>query len=68
VITYGVVSNYEIIKDLTKMIEETSDKFGLNFKDMQMSLSSLAKMVMDHLLALDFLLAEKKGRVRGGGA
>jgi hypothetical protein len=35
---------------------------GLNFKQMQKSLKFLAKMVLDHCLALHFLLA-KQGRV-----
>jgi hypothetical protein len=61
-INYGVISNYETIKNLTKMVEETSDKFGLNFKDMKRSLSSVAEMAMDHHLALDFLLAKNGGR------
>jgi hypothetical protein len=34
----------------------------LHFKDTQKSLNSLAKMVMDNCLTLDFLLAEQ-GRV-----
>jgi hypothetical protein len=41
------------------MVEETSDKIDLNFKDMKRSLFSLAEMVVDHCLAIDFLLAEK---------
>jgi hypothetical protein len=45
------------------MVEETSNKIGLDFKGMQGSLSSLAEMIMDHCLALDFLLAEKGGYV-----
>jgi hypothetical protein len=45
--TYGVVSNYETTKNLTKMVEETSDKISISFKDMQRSLSSLAETVMD---------------------
>jgi hypothetical protein len=43
------------------MVDEISDKIGLIFKDMQRFLSSLAKMVMDHQLALDFFLTEKGG-------
>jgi hypothetical protein len=34
---------------------------GLNFKDMQKSLNSLAEIVLDHCLALDFLLAKQGG-------
>jgi hypothetical protein len=46
-------------KKLTKVI---SDQLGLAIKDMQRSFSSLAYMVLDHSLGLDFLLA-KQGRV-----
>jgi hypothetical protein len=46
---------------LTKVVEGTSDQVGITIKDMQGSLSSLACMVMDHCLALDFLLAKQEG-------
>jgi hypothetical protein len=48
-------------KNLTKVVEDTSDQVGLAIKDMQRSLSSLVSMVMDHHLALDFLLAKQGG-------
>jgi hypothetical protein len=48
-------------KNLTKVVEDTSDQVGLGIKDMQRSLSSLACMVMNHNLALDFLLAKQWG-------
>jgi hypothetical protein len=48
-------------KNLNKVIENTSDQVGLAIKDMQRSLSSLACMVTDHHLALDFLLAKQGG-------
>jgi hypothetical protein len=56
-----VIANHVTAKNLTKVVEDTSDQVGLAIKDMQRSLSSLACMVMDHHLALDFLLA-KQGR------
>jgi hypothetical protein len=43
------------------VVEDTSDQVGLAIKDMQRSLSSLACMVMDHRLALDFLLTKQRG-------
>jgi hypothetical protein len=43
------------------VVEDTSDQVGLAIKDMQRSLSSLACTVMDHRLALDFLLAKQGG-------
>jgi hypothetical protein len=60
-ISHGVIANHVTAKHLTKVVEDTSDKVGLAIKDMQRSLSSLACMVMDHHLALDFLLAKKGG-------
>jgi hypothetical protein len=60
-ISYGVIANHVIIKNLTKVVESTSDQVGLAIKDMQRSLSSLACIVMDHCLALDFLLAKQRG-------
>jgi hypothetical protein len=51
----------QLQKNLTKVVEDTSDQVGLSIKDMQRSLSSLACMVMDHHLALDFLLAKQGG-------
>jgi hypothetical protein len=56
-----VIANHVTAKNLTKVVEDTSDKVGLAIKDMQRSLSSLACMVMDHCLALDFLLAKQGG-------
>jgi hypothetical protein len=43
------------------VVEDTSDQVGLAIKDIQRSLSSLAYMVTDHRLALDFLLAKQGG-------
>jgi hypothetical protein len=62
-ITYEVIANHVIAKkkNLTKVVEDTSDQVGLAIKDMQSSVSSLACMVMDHSLALDFLLAKQVG-------
>jgi hypothetical protein len=54
-ISYGVIANYVTAKNLTKVVEDTSDQVGLAIKDRQRSLSSLACMVRDHCLALDFL-------------
>jgi hypothetical protein len=51
--------NYK--KNLTKVVEGISDQVGLAIKDIQRSLLSLACMVMDHHLALDFLLAKQRG-------
>jgi hypothetical protein len=31
-ITYGVISNYETTKNLTTIVEETSNRIGFNFK------------------------------------
>jgi hypothetical protein len=60
-ISYEVIANHVTAKNLTKVVEDTSDQVGLAIKDMQRSLSSLACMVMDHCLALDFLLAKQVG-------
>jgi hypothetical protein len=56
-----VIANHVTAKNLTKVAEDTSDQVGFAIKDMQRSLSSLACMVMDHHLALDFLLAKQGG-------
>jgi hypothetical protein len=56
-----VVANHVTAKNLTKVEEGTSDQVGLAIKNMQRSLSSLACMVIDHHLALDFLLAKQGG-------
>jgi hypothetical protein len=58
-ISYGVIANHVTAKNLTKMIKDTSYQVGLAIKDIQRSLLSLAFMVMDHHLALDFLLAKQ---------
>jgi hypothetical protein len=60
-ISSGVITNHATAKNLTKVVEDTSDQVGLAIKDMQRSLSSLACMVIDHRLALDFLLAKQGG-------
>jgi hypothetical protein len=60
-ISYGVIANHITAKNLTKVVEDTSDQVGLGIKDTQRSLLSLACMVMDHHLALDFLLAKQGG-------
>jgi hypothetical protein len=60
-ISYGVIANHVTAKNLTKVVGGTSDQVHLAIKDMQRSLSSLACMVMDHHLALDFLLAKQGG-------
>jgi hypothetical protein len=60
-VSYGVIANHVTAKNLTKVVEDTSDQVGLAIKDMQRSLSSLACMVMDHCLALDFLWPNKGG-------
>jgi hypothetical protein len=56
-----VIANHVTVKNLIKVVEGTSDQVGLAIKDMQRSLSSLACVVMDHCLALDFLLAKQGG-------
>jgi hypothetical protein len=56
-----MIAHYVTAENLTKEVEGTSDQVGLAIKDMQRSLSSLACMVMDHHLALDFLLAKQGG-------
>jgi hypothetical protein len=57
-ISYGVAANHVTAKNLTKVVEGTSDQVDLAVKDIQTSLSSLACMVMDHCLSLDFLLTK----------
>jgi hypothetical protein len=58
--SYGVIANHVTEKtNLTKVVEDTSDQVGLANKDIQRSLLSLPCMVMDHHLALDFLLAKQ---------
>jgi hypothetical protein len=61
-ISYGVIANHVTAKNPTKVVEGTSDQVALAIKDIQRSLLSLPYLVMDHNLALDFLLA-KQGRV-----
>jgi hypothetical protein len=56
-----VAVNHVTAKNLTKVIDGTSDQGGLTIKDMEMSLSSLACIVMGHHLALDFLFAKQAG-------
>jgi hypothetical protein len=48
-ISYGVIANHVTVKNLTKVVEGTSDQIGLAIKDMP-----LACMVMDHRLTLIF--------------
>jgi hypothetical protein len=55
-IRYGVIANRVTTRNLAKVIEGTSDQVDLAIKDMQRSFSSIACMVMDHCLTLDFLL------------
>jgi hypothetical protein len=57
--SYGVIANHITAKNLTKVVKDTSDQVGLAIKDMQRSLLSLACMVMDHRLALDFFWLNK---------
>jgi hypothetical protein len=52
-ISHGVIPNHVTAKNLTKVVEGTSDQVDLAIKDMQRTLSYLACMVMDHL-TLDF--------------
>jgi hypothetical protein len=58
-----VIANHVTTKNLTKVVEDTSDQVGLAIKDMQRSFLSLACMVMDQGLALDFLWAKQGGGV-----
>jgi hypothetical protein len=60
-ISYGVIANHVIAKYLTKVVEGTSDQVGLAIKDIQRSLTSFASVVMNHCLALSFLLAKQGG-------
>jgi hypothetical protein len=60
-ISYGVIANHVTAKIQTKVVEVTSDQVGLAIQGIQRSLSSLACVVMDHRLALDFLLAKQGG-------
>jgi hypothetical protein len=62
-ISYGVIANHVTAKNLTKVVEDTSDQVDLAIKDMQRSLASLACMVKDHCLALDFLSSKQGGYV-----
>jgi hypothetical protein len=57
-ISYGVIANLVTSKNITKVVEDTSDQVGLAIKDIQRSLLSLACVVMGQRLALDFLLAK----------
>jgi hypothetical protein len=59
-ISYGVIANHVTVKILTNIVECTLDQVGRTIKDVQRSLSSLACMVMGHLLTLDFLLAKQR--------
>jgi hypothetical protein len=56
-----VIANHVTAKNLTKVVEGISNQMGLAIKDIQRSLSSLACMVMDHRLPLDFHLAKQGG-------
>jgi hypothetical protein len=56
-----VIANHVTAKNLTEVVEDTSDQAGLAIKVMQWSLFSLAYVVTDHRLALDFLLAKQGG-------
>jgi hypothetical protein len=60
-ISYGVIANHVTAKNLTKVVEDTSDQGDLAIKDIQRSLSFLPCVVMDHRLALDFLLTKQGG-------
>jgi hypothetical protein len=60
-ISYRVVANHVTAKNLTKVLKSTSDQVGFAIKDMKGFLSSLACNVMNHHLALDFLVAKQGG-------
>jgi hypothetical protein len=60
-ISYGMIANHITVKHLNKVADDNSDQVGLAIKDMQRSLLSLACMVLDHSLTLDFLLAKQGG-------
>jgi hypothetical protein len=60
-ISCGVIANHVTAKNLIEIVEDTSDQVGLAIKNMQRSLSYLTCMVMDHRLALDFLLTKQGG-------
>jgi hypothetical protein len=60
-ISYGMIAYQITAKYLTKVVKGTSDQVELALKDMQRYLFSLASIVTDHQLALDFLLAEQGG-------
>jgi hypothetical protein len=47
--------------NLTKVMGNIAVETGLNFKDLERSLNSLAEMVLDHRLALDYMLAQQGG-------
>jgi hypothetical protein len=58
---YGVIANHVTAENLTKVVEGTSGQVDLAINNIQRSMSSLAYMVMDHHLSLDFLLAKQGG-------
>jgi hypothetical protein len=60
-ISYGVIVNHVTTKILTKVVEGISDQVALTTKDIQRSLLPLSFMVMDHRLALDFILSKQGG-------
>jgi hypothetical protein len=47
-ISYVIFTNHVTAKNLTKVVEDTSDQVGLAIEDMQKPLSSFACMVVDH--------------------
>jgi hypothetical protein len=60
-LSYGVVANTMTATNLPSIEVHMAMETGLNFKDMQNSLNSLAEMALDHCLVLGFRLAEQGG-------
>lgn len=57
----GIVYNAYTIQNTSSVIEQHAEDAGQGFKAFRMSLDLLANQMMDHRIALDYILARKWG-------
>ena len=57
----GAICNAVTIKEVTTTVAMVASESALDFKILQKTIDSLAKMVLDHRVTLDYLLADLGG-------
>ncbi|XP_037690775.1 endogenous retrovirus group V member 2 Env polyprotein-like [Choloepus didactylus] len=60
-LTGDIIYNAMVAQNITNAIADLAQETGQDFQLLQKSLDSLPKMVLDHRIALDYLLAEQGG-------